>query len=43
MVDFQGTTVSMDDTDDEDDYDEDEAEKFEEMLSRLQAGGVKFA
>ena len=32
----------MDDTDD-DDYDEEEASNFEEMLSRLQAGGVKFA
>ena len=40
---LQGTTVSMDDTDDEDDYDEEEASNFEEMLARLQSGGVKFA
>ena len=39
----EGTTVSMEDSDDEDDYiDEDEANNFEEMLNRLQAGGVHF-
>lgn len=37
----EGTTVSMEDSDDED-YDEDEQNNFEEMLNRLQAGGVHF-
>ena len=40
----EGTTVSMDDTDDDDyEVDEDEQENFQEMLSRLTGGNVKFA
>ena len=41
----EGTTVSMDDTDDDDyEIDEDEQQNFEEMLNRLTSGaGVKFA
>ena len=40
----EGTTVSMDDTDDDDyEIDEDQQENFEEMLSRLTGAGVKFA
>ena len=37
----EGTTVSMDDSDEDDDYDEDEAQNFEEMLARLAGGGGK--
>ena len=41
---LQGTTVSMDDTDDDDyEIDDDQQENFEEMLSRLTGGNVKFA
>ena len=40
----EGTTVSMDDTDDDDyEIDDDQQENFEEMLSRLTGAGVKFA
>ena len=39
----EGTTVSMDDTDDDDYLDEDEQENFEDMLNRLTGAGVKFA
>ena len=40
----EGTTVSMDDTDDDDyEIDEDEQQNFEDMLNRLTGAGVKFA